>query len=285
MFRLPQTSCPPVTAPLELPHLDFCGHLPPLPHQCRGGTALGEAQEERWDEVLLQQGKVLVLVSTARHHGGPCPPGQEMQGASFTQWTRDRRHSGVKLNTTHLDPSLPLELKDCLGLPDGEGGEDVATFGQLLLLGVALEARLGLATRDMVDDVFGPPEVELGPPVRTHHPLFLTRSAHDISPVVMHAGEILTWNGAYKMEVVKGDSTDGDVEVKWALGATSPPTRPAPARQLLHAVPEWKRAKESKKGTWTVTWPCESKVCIVFYPVFARSSQHCAAHSQMLQIR
>ena len=39
------------------------------------------------------------------------------------------------------------------------------------------------------------------------------------------------WNGAYEMEVVKGDSTD------------------------------------------------------VFYPVFAQSSRHCAAHSQMLQIR
>ena len=81
------------------------------------------------------------------------------------------------------------------------------------------------------------------------------------------------WNGAYEMEVVNEDSTDGDVEVTWALGATLPPTRPAPAWQLLHAVPEWKRAKESKKGTWTVTCPYECEVCIVFYPVFARSSR------------
>ena len=40
----------------------------------QAGTALGEATEERWDEVLLQQGEVLVLVSTARHHGLPSPP-------------------------------------------------------------------------------------------------------------------------------------------------------------------------------------------------------------------
>ena len=149
-----------------------------------------------------------------------------MQGALFTQWTPDRRHSGVKPNTTHLNPPLPLELKDCLGLLDREGGEDVPTFGQLLLLGVGLEARVGLATRDMVDDVFSPPEVEPAPPVCTHHPLFLSRRAHDISPVIVHAGEILMWNGAYEMEVVKGDSTDGDVDPRdvGTWGYTAPHT-------------------------------------------------------------
>ena len=179
----------------------------------------------------------------------------------------------------------PLELKDCLCLLDGEGGEDVPTFGQLLLLGVGLEARVVSATKDMVDDIFSPPEVETGPPMCTHHPLFLSRSAHDISPVIVHAGGILMWNGAYDMEVVKGDSTDRDVEVTWALGDILPPSRAAPARQLLHAEPAWKRATESKKGTWTVTCAFECEVCIVFYPVFARSSRHCAAHSQMLHIR
>ena len=88
-------------------------------------------------------------------------------------------------------PPLPVELKDCLGLLDREGGEDMPTFGQLLLLGVGLEARVRLATRDMVDDIFSPPEVEPGPPVCTHHPLFLSRSTHDISPVIVHAADIL----------------------------------------------------------------------------------------------
>ena len=92
-----------------------------------------------------------------------------MHGALFTQWTPDWRHSGVKPNTTHLDPPLPLELKDCLGLLDGEGGEDMPTFGQLLLLGVGLEAWVGLATRDMVDDVFSPPSWSQPPP-RVHTP-------------------------------------------------------------------------------------------------------------------
>ena len=81
------------------------------------GTALEEATEERWDEVLLEQGEVLVLVSTARHHGLPSPPGQQMQGALFTQWTPDRRISGVKPNTTHLDPPTP----QAQGLPRPAG--------------------------------------------------------------------------------------------------------------------------------------------------------------------
>ena len=37
------------------------------------------------------------------------------------------------------------------------------TFGQLLLLGVGLEARVGLANWDVVDDVFSPPEVSQAP--------------------------------------------------------------------------------------------------------------------------
>ena len=54
----------------------------------------------------------------------------------------------------------------------------------------------------------------------------------------------------------------------WGYAA---PHAPGPAWRLLHAVPEWKRAKESKKGTWTLTCPCECEVCIVFYPLFAQS--------------
>ena len=93
-----------------------------------------------------------------------------MQGALFTQWTPDRRHSGVKPNTTHLDHPLPLELKDCLGLLDGEGGEDMRTFGQLLLLGVGLEARVASPTPDMVDDVLSPPPRWSQAPPRVHTP-------------------------------------------------------------------------------------------------------------------
>ena len=147
----------------------------------QAGKAPGEATEERWDKVLLEQGEVLVMVSTARHHGLPSPPGQKMQGALFTQWTPDRRHSGVKPNTTHLDPPTPLELKDCLGLLERGVGEDVPTFGQLLLLGVGLEARVGLASREVVDEVFSPPRGVARPPgVHTPSPVPLALRARHL---------------------------------------------------------------------------------------------------------
>ena len=45
--------------------------------QCRmsvpGRTAFGEAQVEMFHEVVLKQGEVLIMVSTARHHGPPPP--------------------------------------------------------------------------------------------------------------------------------------------------------------------------------------------------------------------
>ena len=128
--QLPHTDVS--TAPDMLPLLDrhpsschistFVALSPQYRLNIQAGTALGEATEERWDEVLLQQGEVLVMVSTARHHGLPSPPGQKMQGALFTQWTPNRRHSGVKPNTRHLDPPTPLELKECLGLLEWGGG-------------------------------------------------------------------------------------------------------------------------------------------------------------------
>ena len=65
---------------------------------------------ERWDEVLLNQGEVLIMVSTARHHGPP--PGQETQGALFTQWTLDKKHVNVQPNAIYLDPPTnPLPKK------------------------------------------------------------------------------------------------------------------------------------------------------------------------------
>ena len=52
---------------------------------------------------------------------------------------------------------------------DGEGGEAVPTFGQLLLVGVGLEARVGVATWDMVYDMFSPPRGGARPS-RVHTP-------------------------------------------------------------------------------------------------------------------
>ena len=50
-----------------------------------------------WDEVLVNQGEVLNMVSTTRLHAPPPPPpGQQMQGALFTQCTPDTKHPSVR---------------------------------------------------------------------------------------------------------------------------------------------------------------------------------------------
>ena len=69
------------TAPHVLPPSDraksdchlstFVALFPEYRLNIQAGTALGEAQVERWDEVLLSQGEILIMVSTTRHR---CPP-------------------------------------------------------------------------------------------------------------------------------------------------------------------------------------------------------------------
>ena len=92
---------------------------------------LGEAEVESWEKVLLNQGEVLVVVNTARHHGLPPLAGQNMQRALFTQWTPDNKHVNVLPNTTHLDPPADPLLKKFFG-PFGQ--QEVPTYGQLLFV-------------------------------------------------------------------------------------------------------------------------------------------------------
>ena len=144
------------------------------------------------------------------------------------------------------------------------------TFGQLLLLGVGLEARAGLATRDMVDDVFSPPEVEPGPPcVHTPPPVPEPLRPRHLRRHRARGGNLdVEWGvrEGGREGGFDGRGRGGDVGT-WGYTA---PHAPGPR---LAAAPRCRRAKESKKGTWTVTCPCECEVCMVFYPVFTRSSR------------
>ena len=120
----------------------------------QAGTALGEAEVEWWDEVLLNQGEVLVTVSTARHHGFRPPAGQDRQGAPFTHWTPDKKHVNVLPNTNHLDPPTDPLLKKFLGPLSSKRSPRMANS---LWWGGGLEAHLGLALEDLRDDVFRRP--------------------------------------------------------------------------------------------------------------------------------
>ena len=117
--------------------------------------ALGEAEVERWEEVLLNQEEVLVMVSTDHHRGLPPPAGQDMQGAVFTQWTPDKKDLNMLPNTTHFDPPTVMPLKTILGI---FGQQEIPKYGQVLFVrGGGLEAHLGLAVEDLRNHVFTPP--------------------------------------------------------------------------------------------------------------------------------
>ena len=100
----------------QLPHSDVATHpevLPPNTRDISGchlssflclsedyqvavqaGTALGEAEEARWDTIQVQRGDMLLMVATSRHHGLPALPDSKdgLQGALFNLWTPDRAH-------------------------------------------------------------------------------------------------------------------------------------------------------------------------------------------------
>ena len=68
---------------------------------------------ERWDEVLLDQGEVLIMVSTARHHAPPPRP-RHARGLVHSV-DPDEKHANVLPNATHLDPPTDPLLKKILG--------------------------------------------------------------------------------------------------------------------------------------------------------------------------
>ena len=75
-----------------------------------------------------------------------------------------------------------------------------------------------------------PPTPGIGrPPVCTHHPTFVTRSAAGLQPVPLRGRGVLLWRGPYQLEVAKDEGTDGDALVHWTIGGFPPPERPASA--------------------------------------------------------
>ena len=87
---------------------------------------------ERWDEVLLNQGEFLITVSTARHHGDPPPPRQNMQGTLFTQWTPTKSMPTCCPTPPTSTSPLTYCSRKFLGTLEQQ---EVPTYGQLLFRG------------------------------------------------------------------------------------------------------------------------------------------------------
>ena len=149
----------------QLPHTDIATHPKELPtyerdisgyhlssflclsedYQVRvqAGTALGEGAEVCWDTIELHRGNMLLLVAITRHHGMHALPGARdgLQGALFHLWSLDAKHHHHQPNTTHLDPTPPLES---LAVAGDLSSWDCPSVDQVLWLGKGANGRVGL---------------------------------------------------------------------------------------------------------------------------------------------
>ena len=112
----------------QLPHTDVATHPEAFPPHGRAVSgchlnsflclseeypvrAMREAPEVRWDTIQIHRGDMLLMVATSCHHGMLALPGARdgPQGALVHLWDPDAKHRHHQPNSTHLDPTSPLE--------------------------------------------------------------------------------------------------------------------------------------------------------------------------------
>ena len=110
---------------------------------------------------------MLLMVAKSRHHWMAALPGARdgLQGALFNLWTSNAKHRNHPPNTTHVDPTPPLEARAVAG----------GSVDQLLWLGKEAVGRVGLWEGDAAPALCAAtPEVApSGPSTCPHHPTFL----------------------------------------------------------------------------------------------------------------
>ena len=273
----------------QLPHTDVATHpdvLPPSDREVgdchlssflclsedyqvavQAGTALGEAGEARWYTVELHRGDMLLMVATSRHHGLPALPDSKdgLQGALFNLWTPDPRHKHHQANTTHLDAIPPKEALDVAG---DLSSWDLPSVDQVLWVGKGAVGRVGLWEGEAAQALFADPPQMLpaGPPTCPFHPTFISRSAPASDLAVIEVGPqcMLFFVGSvHQLEVAKGGDVDAESEIHFALSGIAPPGRPTTLWHVVNTVPAWRSPKCARTGAWSITCPCDCKVCLL----------------------
>ena len=198
---------------------------------------------------------MLLMVATSRHHGLPAPPDAKdgLKGALFCLWTPDRGHRNHQPNTTHPDPSPP---------PRRPSVHEVLWVGR----GAVREG--GVVRGGCCPSPFRrPPEaLSAGPPTCTFHHTFLSRSApaSDLAVIEVREQCMLFFVGSvHQVEVCKGDNVDTESEIHFAMSGVAPPGRPTRLRHVVNTAPAWRSPRCSKAGAWSITCPCDCKVCLL----------------------
>ena len=139
---------------------------------------------------------------------------------------------------------------------------------QVLWVGKGAVGRVGLWEGDAAHALFADPleSVPAGPPTCPFHPTFLSRSAPASDLAVIEAGEqcMLFFMGSVdQIEVCKGDNADAESEIHFAMTSIAPPERRTTLWHLANTAPAWRSPKCAKTGAWSITCPCECKVCLL----------------------
>ena len=147
---------------------------------------------------------------------------------------------------------------------------DFPSVDQVLWVGKGVVRRVGLWEGGAAQALFAdaPDAVPAGVPTCPFHPTFLSRSAPSPDLAVMEIAEqsMLFFVGSvHQIEIRKGDNVDAESEIHFAMSGVAPPVRPTTLWHLLNTAPYWQSPKCTNAGAWSITCPCDCKVCLLVY--------------------
>ena len=162
----------------------------------------------------------------------------------------------------------PQPPKEALAVAGDLSSLDFPSVDQVLWVGKGAVGSVGLWEGDAAKALFAdPPEaVPAGPPTCPFHPTFLSRSAPASDLAVIEVSEqcMLFFVGSvHHIEVCKGDNVDAGSEIHFAMSGVAPPGRPTTLWHLANTAPAWRVPTCSKAGAWSITCPCDCKVCLL----------------------
>ena len=139
---------------------------------------------------------------------------------------------------------------------------------QVLWVGKGVAGRVVLWEGGAAQALFAdaPEAVPAGPTTCPLHPTCLSPSAPSSDLVVMEIAKqsilFFVWN-VHQIEICKGYNGDAESEMHFAMSSVPPRVWPTTLRHLLNTAPTWRSPKCMKAGAWSITCPCDCKVCLL----------------------
>ena len=136
----------------------------------------------------------------------------------------------------------------------------------VLWLGKVAVGRVGFWEGGAAQALFAdaPEATPAGPPTCPYHPTFHSCSAlaTDLAVMEVAAHGVLFFFGlVHHIEIYNGDNVDAKSEIHLAISGVAPLVRPTALWHLLKTVSTWQLPKCLKAWAWSITCPCDCKVC------------------------